>query len=441
MAEPTFDEGWVKLKAAMKLFNAAWSFGGTDSPNVVSLLRSYEEAVKASGAEAAAASSALQVFRANASSNVGRAAARTVMDPLISVIARSTQVKSSARAPEAQLRDIYEYMRINSKSVNAREFTRGSFVSGSPYVGDGEFRRVTTDAYGFPLEADCPDTYTCKVVRDQTGGVKPGKEVWRVSPLPYVDELEWGTSGRGSGDEREFSSINGDDSLLQNASFGDRSGTDALPTAIPGWTSSTAVIGDGTDYAFNSAEYYQASPEKEGTAPKSLEIKLTRTLTQALSVANIVPSFDRPYWLEVAWTRSQGTFSGAGTGTLALHLGGKSVSVTAAAQTGWQVLKLPTSSDADLWPSSWFEDAPDVKIVWTRTTGSILIDRVLLRGFNPYRGHFVLPISRRTPWTYGDRGTFTDSISSDATIARSIGRYYGISLPSATGGGETISDY
>lgn len=441
MAEPTFDEGWVKLKAAMKFFNTTWSFGGTDATNQVGLLRSYEEASKASGEEAARASAGLAVARRNASNNVSRDVVRTVLDPLIGVIARSAQVKSSARTPEAQLRDIYEYMRINSKSVNAREFTRGSFSSGSPYVGNGEFRRVTKDAYGFPLEADQPDVYTCKVIRDQTGGAKPGKEVWRVSPQPFVDELEWGTSGRGSGAERDFTSVNGDDSLLSNASFENRSGTDALPTDIPGWTSSTAVIGDGTDYAFNPTEYYQASPEKEGTNPKSLEIKLTRTLTQKLSVANITPLFDRPYWLEVAWTRNQGTFTGNGTGTLELHMGSKSTSVVLAAQTGWNVLKLPASTDADLWPASWFEDAPDVKLVWTMTAGSLLIDRVLFCSFIPYLGHFVLPISRTTNWTFGDRGTITDTISSDATIARSIGRYYGISLPSATGAGETIADY
>jgi hypothetical protein len=66
-----------------------------------------------------------------------------------------------------------------------------------------------------------PDQYVCKVILDQNAGRTPGKETWQFSPRPFIDHIEWGVAGRGSGEVRNVDAVNGDDSmLLLSALFG-----------------------------------------------------------------------------------------------------------------------------------------------------------------------------------------------------------------------------
>lgn len=437
MAAPTFAQAWVKLKNAMKVFDETRKFSNANSPNAVDLLRTYEEAAKAEGAEAAAASAAIQqVFKggiSNMLANPGPA-----LNPLLQLVARSSVVNSRATDPQKQIDDIFFYMANNSSTVQKRAFTRGAFSSGSPYVGNGTISRVTKDEYNLDMEATFPEVITGKVVADQNSGREKGREIWEWSGLPFVDAAEWGVSGRGSGLLWRTNAVNGADSILKNASFGDVGGTVTVPTSIPNWNSSITV--NATNYQFDTTNYYQED-SKENRSPKSLQVNASAVIKQALQAnattssyaANVTINPKVPYYCGLAWNRQVGSASG----TLQLTLGSKSVSVTVSAQTGWQILALPTSNQSDLWPKNWNSDTAYVQIDWTRSGGNLLLDRVMLLPYYPLvnrggqPGTFVLPVSGATAWLLNDTGTITDS-ETGAIIQLWAERTWGRYFPHAT---------
>lgn len=428
MAAPTFAEAVAKLKAKAKILNEIKKFAGTNSPNLVDLLRTYEETDKADGS----------VPRTPFASTIKAAVAALLKNPGATLaaelgdMARSAQVASRATSPQDQIDAIVRYMIGASQSVKTRAFTSGAFSSGSPYVGNGTIERVTKDENGLDLEARFADVYTLRVEQDaQAGGsIQKGRESWRIEGKPYVDEAEWGLSGRGSGLSMPVNAVNADDSRLRNPNFSEiPTGGDATPTAIPGWTSATAIAGDGSDYVVDRTNYYQESKGDNGS-PASLQIKATRTLSQKLSVRGISVDPRVPYYCAVKLNAQIGT----ATGDLQLVMGTKSKTVTVDGLTGWQEIKLPASNVSDLWFKNWNETDAAIKLVWTRTGGTIRVTRVMFLPYVPVLNRagrpawFVLPVSGATPWLYRDTGTITDS-ETGAIVQDWFDRAWGRYLP------------
>jgi hypothetical protein len=275
--------------------------------NLVDLDRTAQQTTTVDGADAAGLEATRSTLR-NAFNTV-LASAATMLTFVVHQIASSAQILSGASTFLGLLSDIYLYMAKNGQRIASRLFLRGQFVAGSPMLGNGVWRRIWVDSYGFPLEASFAQVWTAKVTRDQNLGVFANNEIWDLMPYPFIDNVEWGVSGRGSGTTISCKTLNSDDTILNNASFSDRSGTDALPTAISFWTSSVAVIGDGSDYQIDRTNYYYAG-QKEGGSPASLRVYLTRTLSQALSVANIPILLNSPYYTAIMANGVPGTWIG-----------------------------------------------------------------------------------------------------------------------------------
>lgn len=444
MAAPTFAEAWVKLKAAVDLLEVERNAAGVNAANFVAKARSYEEAVKAEGPEATAASNAVRAAREGYRAAI--LAGRALLAPLIALVAKSSVINSSRTDTQGQIDDVYRYMALNSERITSRQFTRGAFSSGSPYVGNGSVKRVTQDQYGLNLEASFAEVMTCLVTRDaNTGASYKGQEIWRVDGLAHVDELEWGVSGRGSGNRNTFQAVNRDNSLLKNAGFKERSGTDALPTELTGWkwNGAAALNGVGTDLQIDSttANIYQET-KKDNGAPRVLRLEQTGVLSQAYSINNIKPSPDLPYFSGIAYNREIGTASG----TLVLYNGATSKSLAVAAQTGWNLLELPTTNQSDQWARNFNEQDADWKVDWTRTAGVLRISRPLFCPFLPIVDQktgrvssYILFVSGSTPWLMNDTGTITDT-EVGAKIQYYLHLYFGRSLPASTGGSITRTD-
>lgn len=68
-----------------------------------------------------------------------------------------------------------------------------------------------------------------------------------------------------------------------------------------------------------------------------------------------------------------------------------------------------------------------------RTTGSILVDDIIIAPFQFVDGLWVAPVGGSTKWLRYDKYTYTDALyGSDAVIQQWVGwRTYGLSLPSA----------
>lgn len=441
---PTFAEAWVKLKAAVDLLEVERNAAGVSATNFVDKARSYEEAVKAEGDEGARAAAAVASIRQGYLSALQ--GGRALLAPILALIAKSSVINSSQTDVQKQIDDIYRYMALNSERIASRQFTRGAFASGSPYTGNGSVKRVTQDQYGLELEASFAEVMSLKVVKDQnTGANFKGQEVWQLDGRAHVDELEWGVSGRGSGNRLTYAAVNRDNSLLKNAGFLERGGTDALPTSITGWTwqGSSTLAGTGADLQFDStaANIYQET-KKDNGSPKVLRLEATGTLAQLYTVNGVKPSPDLPYFSGIAYNREIGTASG----TLVLHNGAVSKSLAVAAQTGWNLLELPTTNQSDQWARNFNEQAADWKVVWTRTAGVLRISRPLFCPFLPIVdlrtgrvSSFVLFVSGATPWLLNDVGTITDT-EVGSKIQYYLHKHFGRSLPASTGGSITRAD-
>lgn len=324
-------------------------------------------------------------------------------------------------------------MAANSSTIKRRAITRGSFSSGSPFTGNGTFKRCTADQYNQPLEAGCADVFTIKCAVDRNTGTKPGQEIWTVQSKGFEDEVERYRSGRGYGVDTTIPYVTAENSLLANSSFDQFGGTAGSPDSITNWTSNITV--NSTNFIFDPNNYYQTP--SDGSTPYALTIKASCELTQNFSVN--IPSFNRtsPYYIGLFWNCEVN--SGA-QGTLELHLGSKSKSVTVNNDTGWQLLVLPTTNDSDLWPDNFLSDSSKFRamVKWTKTSGNINIDDLKLVEFVPINNRagrpnfYIVGNSGSTPALLNDIGTITDTISADAIIQKWLDRIYGISLPSAS---------
>ena len=221
-------------------------------------------------------------------------------------------------------------------------------------------------------------------------------------------------------------------SLIANAGFEQRGGTNALPTSITSWTSDTAVIGDGSDFEFDETNIYHPATNANDTR-RALNVKLTRTLTQRLDLTGRTLPHGIPLYYQIAYNRTVGSASG----TLALHIGTQSVSVAVSAQSGWQTLVLTV--DENCFPANMYEDQLDAKIVWTRTGGEVLLDDIILVPMTLIGNEWLYAVGGQTPFEAStpDKWTWTNS-EVGAVNQRWLWRAYDVSWPSASS--PTVTD-
>jgi hypothetical protein len=216
--------------------------------------------------------------------------------------------------------------------------------------------------------------------------------------------------------------IAADDSarFLTNPSFGQLDGTLAAPTSIPGWTP-TGGIGN---FELVESPTYRSSTE-EGDTPRALKFTTNDILVQNFNVNSVSFNPNVPYYLQIAWNRSEGT----GDGTLSLMLGSQTESVALAAQSGWQILRIALGTKN--WFQNWNQEDPTVSIqLASNTTGYVLVDDVVLAPFTNFDGGWYALVGGTTPFLYDDIFTFTDT-EVGAIIQEWLWRLYGIYLPPA----------
>lgn len=328
---------------------------------------------------------------------------------------------------------LYQHFIDNSLSVNSRGFTFGSPAADVGNVGTGVIRRLNVDENNFPIEAQHVEAKRAKCVLDESSGASPHEEVFQFEgAFGGKDALEFES---GSGAIRRIQALSARQSLLLNPSFSDFSGTAALPTDITNWTSSTAVIGDGTDYTIESAagSFYRGYEGDPG--PRALNIKLTRTLSQTLALRGTDLDPDVPYLLQVAYNRQVG----GATGDLVIEMGNKTTTVALAAQAGWNLALVPSAVGTNCWLRNFNEADIDVKITFTRTAGALLVDDVLLVPATGFDGSWYWVIGGATKFALDDLFTWTDT-ATEAKIQRWLWRGYARYLPSNNAGAETWAD-
>ena len=182
-----------------------------------------------------------------------------------------------------------------------------------------------------------------------------------------------------------------------------------------------------TDFIFDGTNYYRSY---QGTVPYALEIVgASVTLTQKLSTFNTKLNPAVPYLLQLAWNRF-----GSGTGTLTANLGSISNNVVIAAQSGWNILTVPSAIGTNCWFKNFNQNDLAISIQWAQTGGNLWIDDVLLVPGTAFDGGWLWIIGGSTAFLKNDLWTYQDSATEPALINywlwRSLGRY----LPSTVGG-------
>jgi len=421
MATPTRPELVAQLKAIIHILQEVREFGNINAENWVDLEDALVQTLEGDNID-----TVLNGTKSQRSS-------------LASILVNTTPIEGHlldwpkfldkpSTAIQEIITDIYDDFVDNSETVLTRDIT---FAAAPAVVGTGTGTMVrhTVDAKGFDIEACFPEAKTAECIIDQSTGTEKSKEVFRfLGGEPGPDPVEF----IGSGQQLDLSALYTTDSLLINSGFDDFTGSDTLPSGIPSWTSSVDVIGDGTDYTFNDTDTYLPAPN-DATTVYSLNIKLSRTLSQKLSESGAVLEEFTPYHLVVPYNASVGSAVGDLTITMGTHSG--TVAVSGATPAGWNLLSIPLTSAC--WYENFKEDDLDITIDWAKTSGEILIDDVIFAPFSNFDGLWYMLLAGATPFLLEDKFSWTDS-EVGAIIQYWFWRLFGRYLPhSAT---PTITD-
>lgn len=399
MGSPTIAENHAILKAAVDVCEELRKFASVNAANFVGKQDTLEQALE--GDRTSQIASAAQAMRLQINGALG--AARALLEPIF------MQYGKIIGAPETDVQGVIsrfiDYCIANTITFKTRAMTFGSVTAvGSP-AGNGVIYRCTKDAYDYDIESVFADTKTAKVIADQNSGAEKHEEVWQVrGGVQGPDLLALAGSGLVLNDVRCVSARN---SLLSNPSFEKYEGTTSVPTAITGWLVSSSF----GNFEIDESNYYRGFPGstlQSGVAGSaSLKIKGNDTIYQTLSTARVRAIDPRvPYWFGVPYNRQ----IGSGDGTLTIHMGTKTASVSLAAQTGWNMLYIGMGDENYL--RNFNEQDLDIKIqLASRTTGYVLVDDAILVPMYQFGagGDFILPVGGSTPWLRDDSYTWADT--------------------------------
>lgn len=312
----------------------------------------------------------------------------------------------------------------NSKSVEERAFTYGSISAGGSNIGDGLVNRLTVDKDSFNIETVTTDAKEFLCTADEHSGAREHQEVFEArGAARNFDNLEVTGSGRIA----QISAVSARDTsaLVKNPSFSTFTGTAGTPTALGGWLPTTAPA-DFTNFELVLDSTTGVYRDGDGaTTQYSLKIKTaTDGVDQNLNTLNARFNPNVPYYCQVAWNRSAGSGSG---GSIELGLGSQTVQVALAAQSGWQILRLPLTSG--LWFQNWNQEDPKVSVKWTTfSSGYVLIDDFILAPMTQFDGSWFSIVGGETPFLRDDVFTFTDS-ATESVVQYWLWYAYGLQLP------------
>ena len=353
--------------------------------------------------------------------------------PFLKQYCKSVIGRTDLSSDTEMWQEMYKYFIDNALRVQSRAFTFGTPTAGGSNTGNGQILRLTKDRYNFDIESGHVDSKRAICVTDENTGARRGQESFILKGQASTrDELE----RSGSGLSGSLVGLTLDDSLLTNPGF--RSpGTS--PTSLTGWTASA---GDGASYyTLNTTTYFRRGPSEvaAGSTPGALQLLLSNTLTQKLTVRGTQLNENTPYLLAVVWNRN------GSSGTLNLRMGSITTTVAVAAQSGWNVTTVPNPIGQSCWYRQFAQADMQIQLEWIQSTANLLISEVLLVPGTFFDGswYWALPASTATyaQWRVRDDFTWPDIATGSAKNQTWIHRGFpGMYLPHANGSSITWAD-
>jgi len=417
-------ELWGQLANAVKIIDELWKFGAVNSPNLVTLIDTLSQSYL--GNHVGSTTAAVKTLRTAISTQSVNTA---VLQPIILELAKRGY-NSRATAVSDALDDIARGMDALTETVAERNITYGSVTAGGSNVGDGTVLRLTTDEYGNKIEDGAWDGGITKVeiTQDKNTGVSGGSEkglIYGSGVTPY-DNLEMGDAPNGS---LVVTAMNAANSILTNSDFETSSGTGAT-LAFTGWT-----LSDPEDFSEETTVTYNDSDQ-------AIEFEDNANILQYIPDASGSLDSSKPAFLIVPFYRVSSC-----DGTLTIRLGSQTESVALSAQSGWNLLVLGVADEKG-WYNNFKEDSSDLGVrvqisLASRTTGSLVIDNVILAQPSAFNSKYYMLIAGDSDFINGDYFTFTDSVNGtsggDGRIQFTLSRLFGKYLPH-TSGSETYAD-
>ncbi len=327
---------------------------------------------------------------------------------------------------------LFRYFHDNSKTVKSRAFSFGSWSAGGSNVGTGSIYRLSVDQYNYTIEAGFAETKTAECVQDANSGARRHEELFRVrGAAAGRDALE--RIGTGRAIDVRCLSPQSSATLVPNCSFENISGTTGAAglTGIDSWT---VLSGAFTNVETVTSDYYRDVPG--ATTNRSLRFSGNETVYQTFDSLSALKNWDPniPLFAQIAFKRESSC-----DGTLRLIIGGITASVTLAAQSGWTILTFPITTNA--WFRQWNASAASgslsnmaVKIqLLSRTTGTLLVDDLIIGPYAQVDGAWVALVSGQTPFLQRDTFTATDTSSDTGLIQTVLARTQGLYLPHTSG--------
>jgi len=427
VADPTFAESQSLIKRLTYLLHLVRDRAEVTATTLATQIDNTQQDVE--GDYSAELLDAIEAFRSRYASLMNEESVRALLTPPLLHIAKVRDWPDTD--PSAILTRLYTYMVDNTLTVKGRNMTFGSVTAGGSNAGNGTVNRLTKDENNYNIEATTVEVKTLECIFDATSKTEKGEEEFEVrGENANKDGLQ--TEGSGTLAVLRAMSARDTAAILQNPSFTDYSGTTGTPTAITGWTpiASSTVY---TNLEIDTTNYYRLVPGE--TTGAALKIKAADGVSQALSVRGAKLSPSVPYYLQVAYNREVGSFSG----TLRISLGATTKSVVLAAQTGWNILRLDL--DQGLWLRRFNEQDLDIKVeVTAYTSGNLLVDDVILVPMQQVDGCWYSIVGGSTPFLRRDSFAFADTGGTSAIIQYWLWRGFGQYLPFKTDGTETWTD-
>lgn len=448
MAAPSYANGVTLIKAAVNRLQKIELFCNSASPNFDDLNDTLLAANVYDNQNIIAGDAA--VMRQALSDLISPPAVRTaIRGALIEWAIGCGAPEGAAISPAQALKRIREYMVANSKSIDARAFTRGAASAGGSNVGNGLVRRLTVDEDGFALEGSHAEVKTLKCDADQLSVPKHQERFTIEGATAEKDFIEVLGSGIVSGDGATpfLQCLTSKDSepYIDNPTFSTFSGTqptagvESTPTAVTsvtGWTlGNTAGARVSLDLA------YRDFPTE--TQAYSVRFTADNSITQTFNTKNRTVPTRRPMYVQVAVYRAA-----SATGTLTITVGSQSQNFTIGSlnNAAWNICVLDL--DSSLYHKNFKTNNATFSIsVASLATGTIYIDDVIFAPMTFVNGAWLAIVGGTTPFSRNDTFTITDTVAGRGVLSYWIHHRSGLCLsepgfclPVNASAGETETD-
>lgn len=422
----------TEWKAAINILEQTYKYGRLNATNYLTLQNTLETAYAGDFLDEAEA--AVQAARGALAGIVSSSFAQDIQRPFLKQYLKSVVGRTDLGDDIQMLQEMYRYRQSNGLYVQSRSISYGSPAAAAANVGNGQIIRLTKDRYNFDIENIFIDAKRALCIADYQTGTNLGEEVFVLSGQARGrDDLE----RSGSGLDVVIAALSADNSLLSNPTWSSFTESASVLTDITDWTCLPAV--SASVYEMDSTNYFRLAPS-DGATGYSLKLLASAKLTQKLSLRGTKLDVDLPYGLTFIWNAALGS----AVGTLTVRVGGVATTITVNGQSGWQVSTVPLTPGQSAWYRQFAENDLDIEIQWTRTSGDLRIDDVILAPFTPHDNTWyqIIPKSATAyiPHRVNDQFTWADGANSDSVIQKWIWRAWNFYLPHILGSSINWSD-